>query len=188
MGHHNESPEVLKGNNLLSNYQHGFVQGRSCATQLLACKDMWTRVLDEGGNLDIIYLDFQKGFDTVPHQGLLQKLYAYGIQVNANRWISNFLEGRRQRAVINCETSNWSPVTSGIPQGSVLCPALFVLYINDLPEAVKSILQMFADDTKVFRGISNTQPSQSGKNDSAKYCRRERSWRRQHSNSCWQFF
>ena len=74
----------LKDNNLLSKYQDGFVQGKSCATQLLACIDTWTRVLDEGGNLDIIYLDFQKTFDTVPHQRLLQKLYAYGIQGNAN--------------------------------------------------------------------------------------------------------
>ena len=148
----------LEDNNLLYKYQDGFVKGRSCVSQLLVCIDTWTRMLDEGvwgGNLDIKYLDFQKAFDTVPHQRLLQKLYAYGIQGDAHRWISNFLEGRRQRVVINGETSNWCRVTSGIPQGSVLGPALFVLYINDLPEAVKLMIQMFADDAKIFRGISN---------------------------------
>ena len=98
----------LKDNNLLSKYQHGFVQGRSCATQLLACIDMWKRVLGGWGwSLDIIYLDFQKAFDTVPHQQLLQKLYAYCIQGYAHRWIS-----KKTTGTINGETSNWSPVTS----------------------------------------------------------------------------
>ncbi len=149
----------LVANNLLSDCQHGFVSGRSCSTQLLACLDIWTQVLEDSQNLDAIYLDFQKAFDTVPHQRLLKKLSGYGIRGKVLEWIKAFLANRRQRVLVNGSASQWCPVLSGIPQGSVLGPMLFVAFINDLPECVHSMVQMFADDTKLFRIIKNISDS-----------------------------
>ncbi len=143
----------LDVNNLLSGCQHGFVPGRSCSTQLLACLDICTQVLEDSQNLDAIYLDFQKAFDTVPHQRLLKKLSGYGIRGRVLDWIRAFLANRRQRVLVNGTASQWCPVLSGIPQGSVLGPTLFVAFINDLPESVHSLVQMFADNTKLFHII-----------------------------------
>ena len=141
-------------NNLISTYQHGFVQGRSCTTQLLAVLESWTKILDEeGGCIDSIYLDFQKAFDTVPHRRLMMKLRSYGVEGDFSNWIEDFLRDRRQLVVLGGEKSSWAPVVSGIPQGSVLGPLLFLCYINDLPEAVHAVVQMFADDAKLYRRI-----------------------------------
>ena len=142
-------------NNLLNNCQHGFRTGRSCVTQLLDMMETWTNILDSYGSIDAIYLDFRKAFDTVPHERLLLKLHGYGIRGNMLSWIRQFLVGRTQRVVVNSEKSKWSPVLSGIPQGSVLGPTLFILYVNDMPDAIHSTLLMFADDTKIFRRINS---------------------------------
>ncbi len=99
--------------------------------------------------MDVIYLDFKKAFDSVPHQRLLRKLQAYGIEGKILTWISSFFTGRRQRVAYDGEKSEWSDVESGIPQGSVLEPVLFVLLINDLPSLVQSVMKIFADDTKL---------------------------------------
>ena len=107
-------------------------------------------------NTDIIYLDFQKAFDTVPHKRLLQKLKGYGIISHLLKWIENVLKDRQQRVVLNNSHSMWAPVTSGIPQGSVLGPILFTIYINDLPDIVKNITKLFADDTKIYSIVNNT--------------------------------
>ena len=125
-------------NDLLSQKQHGFIQGRSCVTQLLAILDSWMLALDEGGNIDTIYLDFAKAFDTVPHQRLLMKLRGYGIEGRILTWIEAFLTDRRQRVVVNDSRSSRADVTSGIQQGSVLGPMLFIIYINDMPSSVLS--------------------------------------------------
>jgi hypothetical protein len=130
--------------------QHGFINGRSCATQLLDCLDLWTSMLEHKNAVDIIYLDFAKAFDSVPHQRLLLKLKSYGIQGGALRWIEAFLLERRQRVRVNQALSQWRAVKSGVPQGSVLGPVLFVVYINDMPETIKSYIRLFADDTKLF--------------------------------------
>ena len=98
--------------------------------------------MDSGNVVDVIYLDFRKAFDTVPHKPLLA-------------WINTFLDGRKQR--VNSEESSWEDVTSGMPQGSVLGPVLFAIFINDLPDVVKQSVQMFADDTKMWSGIINLQ-------------------------------
>ena len=114
-----------------------------------------TLALDEGGNIDTIYLDFAKAFDTVPHQRLLMKLRGYGIGGRILTWIEAFLTDRRQRVGVNDSRSSWADVTSGIPQGSVLGPMLFIIYINDMPSSVLSSIYLFADDAKVYRNISS---------------------------------
>ena len=142
-------------NDLLSPKQHGFIQWRSCVTQLLAVLDSWTLALDEGGNIDTIYIDLSKAFDTVPHKRLLMKLRGYGIEGRILTWIEAFLTDRRQRVVVNDSRSSWADVTSGIPQGSVLRPMLFICYINDMPSSVLSFIYLFADDAKLYRNISS---------------------------------
>ena len=140
-------------NDLLSPKQHGFIQGRSCVTQLLAVLDS-DASSRRGGNIDTIYLDFAKAFDTVPHQRLLVKLRGYGIEGRILTWIEAFLTDRRQRVVVNDSRSSWADVTSGIPQGSVLGPMLFIIfYINDMPSSVLSPIYFFADDAKLYRNI-----------------------------------
>ena len=101
----------------------------------------------------IIYFDFSKAFDSVPHTRLLSKLQAYGVSGQLLKWFGSFLRGRRQCVKINSVLSSWLQVTSGIPQGSVLEPLLFALYINELPSLVSSQLLMFADDIKLYRRI-----------------------------------
>lgn len=150
---------MMEGN-LFCDAQHGFVPGRSCMTQLLISIEIWTELLDSGAPLDVIYLDFKKAFDSVPHQRLLSKLKSYGVIGPLWIWIQDFLLGRRQRVKVNGSVSSWADVTSGIPQGSVLGPILFVIYINDLPDAVMSTTKIFADDTKLFRSLLNPDDHQ----------------------------
>ena len=121
--------------------------------------DAWTEILDGGGCVDVIYMDFQKAFDTVPHRRLISKVDAHGIRGHTLQWIGNFLSHRQQRVVVNGVRSEPVGVTSGVPQGSVLGPVLFLMYINDLPMGISSSIKLFADDTKLF-----AQPTISGGN------------------------
>ena len=102
---------------------------------------------------DIIYLDFAKAFDTVPHERLLLKLKNCGIRGKCLNWIRAFLSDRRQRVVLRNGVSSWQRVKSGVPQGSILGPLLFIIYVNDMPDLVKSTAKMFADDTKLYNRI-----------------------------------
>ena len=125
-----------------------------CLTsQLLTALNDWTYSIDQGYPTDVIYFDFHKAFDTVPHARLLLKLKEYGINGNLLCWLDGFLSNRRQRVLINGSFSQLSDVTSGVPQGSVLGPLLFTVYVNDLPPCVNSSLMLFADDTKLFHCI-----------------------------------
>ena len=146
----------MNTNGLFSPKQFGFLAGRSTILQMLHVLDIWTEILDQGGTLDVIYCDFMKAFDKVPHKRLLHKTSKYGITENILGWINSFLSDRTQCVNINSSVSDRAPVTSGIPQGSVLGPLLFVIYINDMPEVVDkdSHVFLFADDTKVFRKIT----------------------------------
>ena len=148
----------LEENKLLRDTQHGFRNKRSCLTNLL---DFFYDVFnqyDDSKAVDIIYLDFQKAFDKVPHKRLLVKLKAHGIDGMVLRWIENWLCERKQRVVINGKSSNWTSVTSGVPQGSVLGPILFLVYINDIDEGLTCIISKFADDTKIANTVySNDQ-------------------------------
>ena len=140
-------------NNLLSPHQFGFCKGRSCVTQLLNTIDYWYYYIDRNIPVDAIYLDFRKAFDTVPHKRLIHKLQGYGVSGNILSWITDFLSDRTQYVTVNDKSSRSVPVSSGVPQGSVLGPTLFVYYINDLPNVCKALLNMFADDTKIFKEL-----------------------------------
>ena len=148
--------EHMKTNNLFSNKQFRFLPGRSTILQLLTVLDTWTETLDAGKITDVIYLDFQKAFDKVPHRRLIQEIRRYGLDGDILTWTENFLTDRQQRVTMQGESSSWTTVTSGIPQGTVLGPVLFILYINSLPSIVNnSHLYLFADDAKLFNSISN---------------------------------
>ena len=147
----------MKTNNLFSDKQFGFINGRSTVLQLLYVLDKWTEILDQGGCIDAVYCDFMKAFDKVPHRRLIHKIQSYGVKDPVLSWITSFLTARTQQVVINGVSSQAREVTSGIPQGSALVPILFVMYINDLPDVVDSNTHifLFADDTKVFRHVTN---------------------------------
>jgi hypothetical protein len=145
----------LVRNMLIRKSQHGFMQDRSCTTNLLEFLEEATRVVDSGEGFDVVYLDFAKAFDKVPKERLMKKVRAHGIRGHVWDWINSWLSGRRQRVVLNGRFSFWEEVLSGVPQGSVLGPLLFVIFINDMDAVVQqiNILRKFADDTKLGKTV-----------------------------------
>ena len=139
--------------------QHGFRERMSCETQLLQLIEDLARNMTEGKQTDLILLDFSKAFDKVSHLKLLYKLQVHGVRGKTLGWTESFLVGRSQSVVLDGECSNELPVSSGVPQVSVLGPILFLLYINDLPDNLQSQVRLFADDTAVYLTVQ-------GKNDS----------------------
>ena len=145
--------EHLKKYKLIKDSQFGFTKGSSCLGNLLKFLEEVTRYVEEGYPLDVIYLDFSKAFDRVPHQRLILKIKAHGVGDRIVNWIEDWLRSRRQRVVVGGCESQWQPVRSGVPQGSVLGPLLFIIYINDIDGGVVSSVLKFADDTKIYRAV-----------------------------------
>ena len=136
----------LNQNNILIENQHGFRSNHSCVTKLITPIEGISFALDHQKQIDIMQLDFSKAFDTVPHQQLLTKLRYYGINGSTYNWIQTWLTCRSQQVVLDSECSSSAPVLSGVPQGTVLGPLMFLLYINDVTKGVSSQLRLFADD------------------------------------------
>ena len=147
----------MEKNKLIADQQHGFIAGRSCTTQLISTLEDWTKILDDGECVDAIYMDLKKAFDSVPHQRLLAKLKGYGIEGKLLKWIEIFLTFRKHCVLVNGAASSWTEVVSGVPQGSVLGPILFILYITDLTNVVICDMKIFADDTKIYHKTSTRQ-------------------------------
>ena len=138
--------EYLQLKKLINPCQHGFVPKKACVTNLLETLDFITDAINKGLSVDLILLDFAKAFDKVSHAKLIKKLEAIGIDNILVRWIKAFLTERKQRVVIGDNYSEWEDVTSSVPQGSVLGPLLFTIFINDLPDIVKNQCKLYADD------------------------------------------
>ena len=141
---------------ILNECQHGFVPGKSCTSQLIGVLDKTGRLLDRGEQIDVIYLDMSKASDRVNHEILIEKLRHLGFKTNLLRRLKSYLYHRRQQVTVLGATSPTLPVTSGVPQGSILGPVLFLLYVNDLPDKISSSsIAAFADDTKILKRISS---------------------------------
>ena len=157
----------LDAHGILSPANHGFRKNHSCETQLLLTTHDLLRLRDQGYQVDVAILDFSKAFDTVPHKRLLGKLEHYGIKGNVHRWIGNFLSGRKQSVVVDGSFSRQEDVLSGVPQGTVLGPLLFLLHINDLPASVDpdTRCRLFADDCLLYRKIESIEDQLALQND-----------------------
>ena len=144
-------------NKLFRDCQSRFIPGDSCVAQLLSITHEIYKSFDCNRPADTrwIFLDISKTFGKVWHEGLIFKLRSYGIDGDLLKLLINYLEDCKQRVVLNGQTSSWKNILAGVPQGSVLGPILFLIYINDLPDGIKSICKIFADDTSLFSKVKD---------------------------------
>ena len=142
-------------NDLISQHQSRFKPGDSCINQLLSITHEVYQSFDEGFDVPSVFLDISKAFDKVWHNGIIFKLKQNGISGNLLNLLSNFLRNRKQRVVLNGQTSSWTEVNAGVPQGSILGPLLFLIYTNDLANLMISNAKLFADDTSLFSIVHN---------------------------------
>ena len=155
----------LDNSNILSKEQHGFRKGHSCESQLINTIEEIARNIDQGSQTDIIILDFEKAFDTVAHNRLMLKLEYYGIRGKLHGWIKNWLIGRTQIMVLDGARSNEESVTSGVPQGTMLGPLMFLIYINNIAEGTSSPMKLFADDGLLFRRVNEAEDAKALQKD-----------------------
>ncbi len=149
----------LEKENVFHEGQFGFRKGKSCVSDLLC---FYSRVIDvvqeREGWADCVYLDLKKAFDKVPHNRLMWKVRRFGgVSGNLAEWMENYLRGREMRTIVRGMKSEWKMVSSGVPQGSVLGPIMFLLYVNDMPIGINSYMNMFADDAKIMRKVKNLE-------------------------------
>ena len=140
----------ILANQIITPFQSGFMPGDSTVNQLTDMYNTFCRALDEGKEVRVVFCDISKAFDRVWHRGLLAKLYHYGIIGNLHKWFENYLTDRIQRVTIPGGSSDWVSVNAGVPQGSILGPLLFLLYINDIVHQINSSIRLFADDTSIY--------------------------------------
>ena len=145
----------LDENNILSLRRHGFRPGLSCDTQLITAVHDLADTLNRKSQVDLVLLDFSKAFDKVAHGRLEAKLSHYGVKGKTLDWVRAFLSDRKQQVVVGGSQSKWSDVTSGVPQGSVLGPLLFLVYINDITKNITGEIRLFADDSILYQEISS---------------------------------
>ena len=176
---HSHLMNFLESNNILSDYQHGFRKKRSCETQELVTVHDLAAGLDRHQQIDAILLDFSKAFDKVPHKRIATKLHHYGIRDQNLSWIKSFLADRSQQVVLDGKSSSLAPVTSGVPQGTVLAllgPLIFLIYINDLPSRATSSVRLFADDCLLYRVIKGHQDAEQLQADLNQFQEWEKDW------------
>lgn len=171
-----EMIEHIKKHDLIRETQHGFIKKRSCLTNLLEFLEIVTEYIDKGCPIDVIYLDFQKAFDKVPHKRLMLKIDSMGISGDIYNWIKDWLKDREQRVVLLGSSSQWISVKSGVPQGSVLGPLLFLIYINDIDKGIHSKVLKFADDTKLYSVVANQSDVKRLKVDLINICNWSNEW------------
>ena len=167
---------LIDNHSILSDRQHAFRKFHSCETQLCTVVNDWAKALDKGERVDIFIMDLEKAFDTPPHELLKAKLYRYGIRGKTLNWINSFLCYRSQCVVVNGQKSRLSSVASGVPQGTVLGPVLFSLYINDMAEDINSEIRLFADDCVCYRSIQSTNDTKILQADINRLGRWARKW------------
>ena len=153
--------EYFQNNNFLSIHQSSFRIGDSCVSQLIAITHELYKSMDATPSLETrgVFLDISKAFDKVWHEGLLYRLKCYGVEGGSYKLIENYLKNRKQRVVLNGQHSSWANVNAGVPQGSILGPLLFLIYINDLPDNLNSVAKLFADDTSIFSTVYDVSKS-----------------------------
>ena len=154
----NHVKSYLEENDLLSAHQYGFRKQHSTTDQLIMTYDDVTRDVDANCMVDMLFFDFSKAFDKVSHMILIQKLNAIGISTQLCRWIQHFLTARRMQVRVHQETSSWHRVTSGVPQGSVLGPLLFLIYVNNVVSGLRCKYKIFADDIKLYLSSTPIPP------------------------------
>ena len=147
---HHQLYHYLDSNNLLSSAQFGFRPHHNTLDVLLKSVDDWKIVLDRNEFVGTVMIDLSTAFDTIDHSLLLNKLEVYGVQGANLKWFSDYLVMRRQRVVVDGVFSDWSAVTKGVPQGSILSPLMFIIFVNDMPDVVKyCTVNQYADDITV---------------------------------------